>query len=85
MKKGSNSAQPKGVVKPPPPPGPPKVCTCTRIPPAGYSGQKYSIFCRDGNDKDMLVGWTNRSDGGALVHMINKHPVWHDPKIIENE
>lgn len=58
---------------------------CNKLPPVGYNGQKYAVYCRDGDGKDMLAGWTELADGGALVHMINKHPHWNDPKVIEVE
>ena len=32
---------------------------------------------------EFVVGWTNQEDGSALVRMVNLHPVWKEPRVLD--
>lgn len=49
----------------------------------GYAGQRYEVRYTDGDGKEKTAGWSEQADGGGIVRMINLHPVWHSPKIID--
>jgi hypothetical protein len=46
-------------------------------------GERYEVRATDGYGRDILVGYTNRAGGGDLVVMVNRHPVWHSPRLID--
>lgn len=49
--------------------------------PVGYKGQRYIITCKDEDNKEMTVGWTNNASGNPFINCINKHPDWHSPRV----
>jgi len=49
----------------------------------GYRGQRYEVHFINGEGNDILMGWCNESDGDGLVDMVNAHPVWHSPRIVD--
>lgn len=51
----------------------------------GDRGQRYKVVAFDGNGEEFGVGWTDDPNGGSLVKMVRKHPVWHSPKVIDRE
>lgn len=57
--------------------------TCSGMPETGDQGQRYEVRYADGDGKERVMGWTEAADGGSLVRSINKHPVWHSPRIID--
>lgn len=54
---------------------------CKRILPVRYRGQKFIVTCKDYDEKEMTVGYTNKSGGTALFNTVNMHPEWHSPRI----
>jgi hypothetical protein len=32
---------------------------------------------------EFVVGWTEQEDGGSLVKMVNAHPTWRDPRVVD--
>jgi hypothetical protein len=60
---------------------------CDKLPPPGYRGQMYEVSCigfdAEDENKRSVVGWTNDPTGGALVKMVNLHPVWNSPEVRE--
>jgi len=51
----------------------------------GDRGQRYEVRFIGSNDKEYVAGWTDNKDGKPFVQSINKHPVWHSPKVIDRE
>ena len=49
----------------------------------GYKGQRYEVWAKDGSGFDFPVGWTNSPDGGGLRRMIESHPSWHSPRVLD--
>lgn len=50
----------------------------------GDRGQRYEVKAIiDG--KLTSVGWTQKADGGGLVEIVNLHPSWHSPIVIDRE
>ncbi len=50
----------------------------------GDKGQQYEVrFIYNG--KECTAGWTDDKNGKPLVETINKHPVWHSPKVIDRK
>lgn len=56
----------------------------------GYMGQRYEIRATrtvNGSEPPELerfvVGWTELEDGGALVRMVQRHPDWRKPKVVD--
>ena len=52
--------------------------------PPGDRGQRYEVKANI-NDEVTTVGWTQKEDGGGLVKMVNLHPSWHSPVVIDRE
>lgn len=50
----------------------------------GDQGQRYEVRFIS-NSKECVAGWTDDKDGKPFVESINKHPVWHSPKVIDRE
>jgi hypothetical protein len=48
-------------------------------------GEHFEVSCLGGDHTDpnkrTVVGWTSKEDGGRLVAMVNKHPVWNSPEV----
>jgi hypothetical protein len=53
----------------------------SRIP--NSRGYRYEVRCLDGKGESMVVGWTDLADGGALVKMVERHPSWSAPRVID--
>lgn len=57
----------------------------------GYRGQRYEVRAlRPVDDlpdgpatQPFVVGWTEQSDGGGLISMIERHPTWRSAKIVD--
>lgn len=52
-------------------------------PKVGDENQRYEVRCLDGNDKEMVMGWTDEADGGGLARSVELHPVWHNCTVID--
>lgn len=44
-------------------------------------GQRYEIWCKDRDDKDMLVGYSDSA--GAFKNMIELHSEWHSRRVVD--
>lgn len=51
----------------------------------GDKGQRYEVRFISNNGKDVIAGWTDDKNGKPFVESINKHPVWHSPKVIDRK
>ncbi len=51
---------------------------CNFLSRVGDEGQRYEVRCIGEAGKEMVMGWTDRADGGGFVESVNLHPVWHD-------
>jgi hypothetical protein len=49
----------------------------------GDAGERFEVRATDGHGCDVLVGYTNRAEGGDLVLRVTRHPVWHSPRVID--
>jgi hypothetical protein len=49
----------------------------------GDRGQRFEVRYLDGDELEHVIGWTTDPAGGGLVEVINKHPVWHAPRVID--
>lgn len=50
---------------------------------------RYEVYCIEGRSVGdsalLLVGETDDPTGGLLVDVVNKHPAWHTPNVIERK
>lgn len=54
-------------------------------------GQRYEVRAKrppgDALDgvatEPFVVGWTELEDGGALVRIVEKHPTWKSPEVVD--
>lgn len=46
-------------------------------------GERFEVRATDGRGRDILVGYTNRAGGGDLTVLVDRHPVWHSPRVID--
>jgi hypothetical protein len=51
----------------------------------GDQGQRYEVWCFDGEGGSMHVGYSDQPDGGSLAQMVHLHPIWHTPWIVDRE
>lgn len=51
----------------------------------GDKGQRYEVWCFDGEGGLMQVGYSEEPDGGSLTQMVHEHPMWHSPWIVDRE
>lgn len=58
--------------------------TCNRLP-IGDHGQRYEVRCIALDGQEIRLGWTDAADGGAFIQMVDAHPTWHSPRIIDRE
>ena len=49
------------------------------------AGELYEVHATDAYGRDVLVGYTNRAGGSDLVQVVERHPVWHSPVVIERD
>lgn len=64
---------------------------CRVITQTGYKGQRYEVRALrppmgspiGESTEPFVVGWTDDPAGGALIQMVNRHPSWSAPKIID--
>jgi hypothetical protein len=62
--------------------------TCGFLRKVGSSSKpkyRYEVRALDGAGAPFTVGWTDDSKGGALVTMVEKHPSWHSPRVVDLE
>ncbi len=60
-----------------------RMTDCGKIP-KGDKGQRYEVHAEtEAECEDFIVGWTERADGEPLVGVINAHPSWHSPRVID--
>lgn len=54
-------------------------------------GQRYEVRAKRPPDdlpngpatEPFVVGWTDLEDGGALVRIVEKHPTWISPEVVD--
>lgn len=51
----------------------------------GDKGQRYEVRAIDGTGKEIVVGWCGNEEGKPLSTCIERHPVWHSPKVIDRD
>jgi len=49
----------------------------------GDNGQRYEVRYKDGGGNEKVAGWTNTPE--TLTGMIDLHPVFHSPRVIDRE
>jgi hypothetical protein len=49
----------------------------------GDRGQRYEIWCKNGDGHDMCVGYSNNP--GAFKNMVDLHPVWHSRRVVDRQ
>lgn len=56
----------------------------------GYLGQRFEVRAtRPVNGSEppkferFIVGWTEQQGGGALVRMVQRHPSWRRPTVVD--
>ena len=47
----------------------------------GDEGQRYEIWCDDGDGNPLLLGWSNNMYSLAL--MVSKHPIWTNHRAVD--
>ena len=47
----------------------------------GDRGQRYAIWCKDGDDGEMCLGYSDNP--GAFKNMVDLHPVWHTRRVVD--
>ena len=52
-------------------------------PRVGDEGQRYEVKCLDGDDKEMVMGWTDDSEAFNFKKSVELHPMWHDCTVID--
>ena len=53
-------------------------CCAQHVPPS----ENLCVDCPRRRD-EFVVGWTNQEDGAALVRMVNLHPDWNEPRVLD--
>jgi hypothetical protein len=48
--------------------------------PIGDKGQRYEIWCKDG-EHDLCIGWSDNPN--SFASMVEKHPVWHSRRVVD--
>jgi hypothetical protein len=57
--------------------------TCQKVA-IGDKGQRYEVRAQDkAESQEFVVGWTEEKNGGGLVEMVNRHPSWHSPRVVD--
>ena len=51
----------------------------------GDRGQSYEVRALDADGNDMGIGYTDDATGGSLIKMVNAHPSWHSPRVIDRK
>lgn len=52
----------------------------------GDRRQRYEVRYVDADDGiEKVFGWTDETDGGAMVECINLHPVWNSPRVVDRQ
>ncbi|MFQ5901492.1 MAG: hypothetical protein ACE5IH_08050 [Thermodesulfobacteriota bacterium] len=51
----------------------------------GDKKQRYVVCCSGYNNINIIVGYTNRKDGEPFKSMIDKHPAWRKPYLVDRE
>lgn len=49
----------------------------------GDKGLRYEVRFKDSNGEEHTLGWTDDPAGGGFVEMIERHPAWHSPTVID--
>ena len=49
----------------------------------GDKGQRYEVRYLDHEDNEQVAGWHDDPTGGNLIKMIELHPSWHSPRVID--
>lgn len=63
-------------------PGPPKILMPERT---GDKGQRFEVRAVDANGKEFVIGWCNDPEATIYLKMVDVHPSWHAPKIVDRE
>jgi len=46
---------------------------------------RYMVRATNAEGKDILVGFTSLRSGGTPMRIVNEHPVWHSPIVIDTK
>lgn len=46
-------------------------------------GQRFEVRARDDAGKEFVLGWTDSRAGSPLVELVNRHPKWSEPRVID--
>ena len=46
---------------------------------------RYTVVCLDASGRAVVVGDTDDAAGGLLVDVVERHPSWHSPRVVERK
>lgn len=46
---------------------------------------RYEVYCLEADNSVLLVGETDDPTGGLLVDVVERHPSWHTPTVLERK
>jgi len=49
----------------------------------GDEGQRYEVHATNLRGKDVVIGWTNRSDGGEIVRAVGQDLTFDKPRVVD--
>jgi len=49
------------------------------------SHSRYMVRATDAEGKDFVVGFTSLRSGGTPMRIVNEHPLWHSPIVIDTK